>query len=65
MSVDTRQESIVFQNALGHAVQIMMHNAKVGGKHDVIDPREVIKLARLIARVSINPNLSEVRTDGK
>lgn len=63
--MDNRNASICFQNALGHAVQILMHNAKVGGKHDAIDPKEVIRLARLIARVSINPALEEVKTDGK
>ena len=58
---DQRTESITFQNALAHSVQILMHNAKVGGKHDAIDPKEVIRLARLIARVAVNPNLSEVK----
>lgn len=59
--MDQRTQSITFQNALAHATQILMHNAKVGGKHDAVDPREVIKLARLIARVAVNPNLDEAK----
>ncbi len=55
---DTRQESIVFQNALSHAVEILKHNSKRDpgtGVHIAIQLPDVLKLAHEIAQVSINP----------
>ena len=42
---------------MAHATQIMIHNAKVDGGHKAVDPKEVIKLAKTIALVALNPDL--------
>lgn len=53
-----RQESIVFQNALAHAVQLKLHNSRYEPGDDMyINEEDVIELAKRIARVSIEPNL--------
>lgn len=43
---DARQVMIVMQNALSHATQISMHNAKDG----VVSVEEVVKMAKQIAQ---------------
>lgn len=43
--IDSRQVMIVLQNALGHATQIAIHNAK----DKEVDVEDVIKLAKVIA----------------
>ena len=48
--MDVRQAQIIYQNALGHATKIAIHNS--GGEK--VDIEEVIKLAKIIAREVIS-----------
>lgn len=51
---DAKQDSICFQNAMAHATAISIHNA---GKAKV-EVEDVIALAKRIATVSVNPQLT-------
>lgn len=55
--IDARQASIVYQNQSHLAFAILKHNTKEG---DSIDPREVIKLAKKLTLVALNPGLEQV-----
>lgn len=59
MSYDAREERITYMNALGHATNILIHNSK----GETVDPREIIKLARKIAFVALNPQVDKVREE--
>ena len=52
---DARQESIVFQNSMAHATAIMLHNSQ----GEQVDVKDVLRLAKTIAKVSLNPNAGE------
>jgi len=60
MNDDKRQQSIVFQNAMAHATKIAIHNSQ-GEK---VNPVDVIKLARNIALISLDP-FREIKGDQK
>ncbi len=57
-SSNARQDSIVFQNAMAHAVKISLHIASEGSDKRV-DVKDIIFLAKKIALVSRNPKLDE------
>ena len=56
---DNRQDSIIFQNSMAHATNILIHNA---GKSKV-DVEEVIRLAKKIALVARDPKLDAVKSE--
>lgn len=58
-NADARQDSIVFQNAMMHAVNITIHNTGKGK----IKVKEIIAMAKKIARVSRNPKLDELTAE--
>ena len=55
MEQDKKQVYIVFQNALMHSTNILIHNSK----GEEIDPKEVIKLGWRIAKAVLNPEKVE------
>jgi hypothetical protein len=59
MSYDAREERITFMNSMQHATNILIHNSK----GETVDPREVIKLARKLAFISLNPQVDKVREE--
>jgi len=46
--IDSRQLMIVYQNALGHATKIAIHNASL--KQERVETKDVLEIAKEIAR---------------
>lgn len=54
--IDARQLMIVYQNALGHATNLAIHNSK----GETVDVEEVIKIAKKIAAEVIRVGTQKV-----